>query len=335
MKEPEIVKAAMQAFEHQTKIKGKWTPTPDQPLDGVIDFYFAKNKGQRFIVEVKKEIRNHHLPGLLGHAIRHKNLMVIAENIFPKIKAELQRHDIAYLETNGNVFLRKPTNYFIWIDHHKPQAPIKEVNRAFAKTGLKVIFLFLVDETYINRPYREIAEKADVGLGNVNIIMNGLKALRLLVLKNEKEFLLPDKKVLLEKWIGAYDERLKPTVHLGNYRFLKNEDFFDWQNLKIKTEKTLWGGEPAGALYTRNLNPEILTIYTTESRAELMKNYRLVPDVDGNVQVYEKFWRTEGYNIDNAVPPILAYTDLINTGNKRCIDTAQKIYEKFIKNKLE
>lgn len=335
MKELDIVKTAIQAFENQTGIKGKWKPTPNQLLDGVMDFYFAQNKPRRFVVEVKREVRNHHLPGLLDQGIRHKNLIVIAENIFPKIKEELQQHDIAYLETNGNTFLRKKNSYFIWIDHHKPKTKLKEVNRAFTKTGLKVIFLFLLNETYINQPYREIAAKAGVGLGNVNIIINGLKALRLLVRKNEKEFLLPDKKALLEKWIGAYEERLKPTIHQGNYRFLNNEDFFNWPNLKIKTDTTLWGGEPAGDLYTANLNPEILTIYTTESRVELMKNYRLVPDEKGKVKIYQKFWKTEGYNFDKAVPPILAYTDLINTGNQRCIDTAQKIYEKFLKDKLE
>ncbi len=335
MKDLEIVKTALQAFENQTRIKGKWKPTPNQPLDGVMNLYFAEKKAEGFIVEVKKEIRNHHLPGLLDQAIRHKNLMVIAENIFPKIKQELQRHNIAYLETNGNVFLRKHANYFIWIDHHKPKIPLKEVNRAFTKTGLKVIFLFLLNETYINRPYREIADKAEVALGNVNIIIKGLKALRLLVRKNENEFLLPDKKALLEKWIGAYDERLKPTIHQGNYRFLNNDDFFNWPNLKIKKDTTLWGGEPAGDLYTANLNPEILTIYTTEGRAELMKNYRLVPDENGKVKVYKKFWKIEEYNMDKAVPPVLAYTDLINTGNQRCIDTAQKIYEKFLKDKLE
>lgn len=335
MTELEIVKTALQAFERQTQIKGKWKPTPKQPLDGALDLYFAENKAQRFTVEVKKEIRNHHLPGLLDQAIQHENLMVIAENIFPKIKEELRRHNIAYLETNGNVFLRRRTNYFIWIDHHKPKAPLKEVNRAFTKTGLKVVFLFLLDETYLNRPYREIADKAKVGLGNVNIIINGLKGMRLLVRKNERKFLLPDKKALLEKWMGAYDERLKPTIHEGNYRFLNNEDFFNWRNLKIKPGTTLWGGEPAGDLYTANLNPEILTIYTTEGRAELMKNYRLIPDKDGKVKVYKKFWKTEGDDVDKVVPPILAYTDLINTGNQRCIDTAQKIYGKFLKDKLE
>ena len=37
----------------------------------------------------------------------------------------------------------------------------EKINRAFTKTGLKVLFDFLRDETLINVPYREIATRAD------------------------------------------------------------------------------------------------------------------------------------------------------------------------------
>jgi len=120
MKTPEIADVALQALERQTNIKGKWKTAPDKRLDGAVDLYFDRNKPQRFLVEIKKEIRNHHLPKLLEQARRYEHLIVIAENIFPKIKEQLQRNNIAYLETNGNVFLRENKNYFIWIDHHKP-----------------------------------------------------------------------------------------------------------------------------------------------------------------------------------------------------------------------
>jgi hypothetical protein len=176
---------------------------------------------------------------------------------------------------------------------------------------------------------------AEVGLGNVNNIIKGLQTLRFLVNKNPREYILAEKKNLLERWIQAYDDRLKPTLNLGKYRFVNIDTFFNWRNLTLKTEATLWGGEPAGDLYTNNLNPEILTLYTLETRAELMKNYKLVPDEKGNIQVYKKFWKANTNELGIAVPPVLAYTDLINTGNQRCIETAQKLYEKFLKDKFE
>ena len=61
--------------------------------------------------------------------------------------------------------------------------------------------------------------------------------------------------------------------------------------------------------------------------------YRLIPDEKGNVQVYKKFWHTDDDNT-NAVPPLLAYTDLVNTNDRRCMETAQKIYDAFLQNQF-
>jgi hypothetical protein len=49
--------------------------------------------------------------------------------------------------------------------------------------------------------------------------------------------------------------------------------------------------------------------------------------------VYEKFWMLTD-PVDIVVPPLIAYADLIGTGKKRCIETAQKIYEQHIENTL-
>jgi hypothetical protein len=333
METEEIVNKALYALHKNTQIKAVWRKQGHRDNDGAIDFYFEKKKPHRYVVEVKKEIRNQDLPKLLQLKNQGTPIMVVAENILAKTKEELQKHNIGYLETNGNVYLQQVPNYFIWIENKKPKILTKEVNRAFTKTGLKVVFLLLVDENFVHRTYRTIAEVAEVGLGNVNNIIKGLKDLRLIIQKNDRDLLIPNKKAILDRWITAYEQRLKPTLHLGNFRFLDNNAFFNWRNLRLQ-EQTLWGGEPAGDLYTDNLNPEILTLYTTEAQGELMKNYRLVPDEKGNVEVYKKFWKTQANAIEHAVPPILAYADLINTGNPRCIETAQKLYEKYIENKL-
>ena len=59
-----------------------------------------------------------------------------------------------------------------------------------------------------------------------------------------------------------------------------------------------------------------------------------------NVKAYEKFWNNGDVNTnantveDVVVPPLLVYADLMNTNDRRCIETAQKIYDGFIQNKL-
>jgi hypothetical protein len=332
MREHEIVPIALENLKKNAGITGNWVEHGNMELDGSLELV-AENKKLTFNVEIKRELRNYQMPKIIEQAERLGRMMVVGNHIFPKIKEELRQHEIAYLETNGNIWL-KQTGMLIWLDTQKPLHEIKDKgNRAFTKTGLKVLFHFLLHENNINLPYRELANMTEVGLGNINYVITGLKELGFLIKLNKDEYRLTNKKELLDKWITAYDEKLKPGLHTGTFRFLREEDFNNWKNLAITNGKTWWGGEPAADLLTNYLRPAQLTLYTTETRNELIKNYRMIPDENGNIKTYKKFWHLEeGY--DNIVPPLLVYADLMNTNDRRCTETAQKIYDEFLQNKL-
>ncbi|HUN04731.1 MAG TPA: type IV toxin-antitoxin system AbiEi family antitoxin, partial [Niabella sp.] len=75
------------------------------------------------------------------------------------------------------------------------------------------------------------------------------------------------------------------------------------------------------------------TLYTMEARTELIKNYRLVPDEKGNVKAYKQFWKQDDATT-NVVNPLLVYADLIITGDRRCLDTAKKVYDEYLQDKF-
>jgi hypothetical protein len=162
-----------------------------------------------------------------------------------------------------------------------------------------------------------------------------LKEQKFLIQKNRKAFMLVNRKQLLDKWLIGFEERLKPTLHIGNFRLLRNEDYNQWKNIPLQKHQAFWGGEPAGALITGYLLPEIFTIYTEETRNDLIKNYRLVPDTNGNIRVYKKFWKGKETFNETVVHPLLAYTDLMNTGDRRNTETAQKIYDELLHNRFQ
>ena len=283
--------------------------------------------------KIKTELRSVHLEKMEELANDYQPFIVVALRIFPKIKEELRKRNIAYLEANGNMYLREK-GLLIFINANNPiEIKDKTNNRAFTKTGLKVVYQFLINAEWINYTYRQIAEQTNTGIGNVNNIFTGLKKEGYLLRLNKEEYRIDNKKKLLEKWIVEYERRLKPTLAMGTFRFLKEDDFYNWKNLHLQNGKTCWGGEPAGDLLTNYLRPEELTIYTSETRSDLMKIYRLVPDPNGNVKIFKKFWVYEEGK-DNIVNPLLAYTDLINKGDRRCSETAQKIYDEHLQNKF-
>lgn len=335
-----IANAALESLKKQSGIEGIYNTNNHKGLDGELNLFFpdpclpGRQVKESFLVEAKKEIRHYQLHQIIDTALITKNYLLIAETIFPKIKEELRKQGIAYLDAAGNIFLQT-TNYYLRIEGFKSQqTQLEKPNRAFKATGLKLIYLFLMNGDLLNQPQRTMAGEAGIALGNINYILNGLKEQKFLIQKGRTEFQIINRNELLQRWMSGFEEKLKHTLHIGNFRFAKKEDEVNWMQLKLKRNQTFWGGEPAGAIITQYLQPEVFTIYTEETRKDLIKNYRLVPEQNGIIKGYKKFWKDyEGFN-ETVVHPILAYTDLLNTGNSRCIETAKMIYDKFIKQNI-
>lgn len=320
--EKDIIHIAIERLKETLRQKVYWTA--DEILDGTITIEFNNHKF-KIPVEVKNEFRKHHVQQLTQKLLDNNlnEVMVIANKILPNAKEELRNTNIAYLETNGNLYIK--TDYvWLWIDNNKPLKIQKELgNRAFTKAGLKVLFQFIIDKNLVNQPHRTIANKANVALGNIPLIINGLKETGFLLHLNKREYLWKDRKVLINRWITEYEIKLKPSLLKGKFKLRKN-----WNELNLKTGVTLWGGEPAGDILTNHLRPEVFTLYTNEDRVNLLKNYLLAPDLEGDVEVYEMFWKKD--DDFQTAPPFLVYADLILADNKRCRETAKIIFDEFI-----
>ena len=326
-----LIQKAIEQLAHHTGIKAQVDHKTPAEIDGRIKFRY-NNQQYNLFIEVKKELRNHQLPQLEKLRDQYHPLMVLAEYIFPKIKEELRQQNIGYLETNGNVFL-KEGDLFLWLEGQKPEVTEKKkAGRAFTKTGLKLVFHFLLHEDWVNLTYREIATHTGIGFGNINYVMTDLKEQGFLLEIDKNTLRLINKKELLNKWMEAFEHKLKPALLVGTFRFLNDNDFVHWQKVPLTPGKTWWGGEPAGDLLTKYLKPAELTLYTLEKRNELIKNYRLIPDHKGTVKVYQKFWHDDEPKA--FVPPVLTYADLMITGDRRCMETAQKIYDAQLQNQF-
>jgi hypothetical protein len=321
--EKEIIHFALENLHQNTAIEGYWDKTG--PLNGGL-ILSINGKKHHFVVEVKREIREYQLKQIEDYLQQYDNLMLVANRIFPKIKEKLRQKGIPYLEANGNIFLKKE-GIFLMVDTAKAMNTEKNKgNRAFTKTGLKVLFYLLQNKEDINLTQRELADKADVGLGNIPQIIDGLKATGFLQALNNKTYLWENIANLVDRWIAEYATVLRPKLLKEKYTLKGN-----WQDIALKNNITFWGGEPAADLLTNHLRPEKFLIYTRENRMELMKNYKLMPDKNGEIEVLDLFWKQED---GKTVPPLLVYADLMLEGGKRNKETAEKIYHEYIKPNL-
>lgn len=320
--EKDVVHIAIENLYQNTGIQGQFIP--DAKLDGMLQLETESIK-TNFLIEVKKEIRSHQLRQLNAYNHRYNNFMVVAEHIFPKIKEELREMGIAYLEANGNLFT-KNKHIYLFIDSNKKATLKRETaNRAFTKTGLKVVFHLLNDKLLVNKTQREVADTVGVGLGNIPQVISGLRQTGYLVPFRKQEYVWQNRKELLDRWINAYATELRPKLLKGKYAFKK-----DWQTIQLDNKHTVWGGELAADKLTNHLRPENFILYTDEKQKGLITNYHIVPQKNGELEVLEIFWEPKG----EVAPPIIIYADLMLTGGKRNKETAEKIFNEYIQPNL-
>lgn len=311
---------------------GKTAKRPDARIEVAVgkDVY-------KWVVEVKNELTAHFLAqvGDVKKELGARNpLLIVTGFTNPRVREQLRDQGIDFLDTAGNALLRQGQLFVMLGGNQRIMEPEKLKNRAFTNTGLKVLFYFLHDPANVNLTIREIADTTDTALDTVHKTINALLRMKYLLKVNKKEYRITNTKELMERWIQDYDLKLKNKLFIGAFRFARKEDELNWRNLALDKKDTVWGGEPAGTILTEYLRPEIFTIYTTCTKNDLAKKYKLLPDSRGNVMVYDKFWRFTGHE-QMTVPAILAYAELIATGDDRCIETAKMIYKDLLANRYQ
>ncbi len=201
----------------------------------------------------------------------------------------------------------------------------EKANRAFTKTGLKVLFHFLNDFELINKKQREIARITGVALGNIPLIISGLKETGYLLQLKKGIYIWEKKEELINRWVNEYATELRPKLIKGKYHIKGN-----WKNIKVDNH-TVWGGEPAADILTRNIRPGKFILYTQEKNIDLMKKYKIIPGENGELEILDMFWNNEKNK--KVAPPLLIYTELMLSGGKRNLEAAQLIYNEYIKPK--
>lgn len=108
----------------------------------------------------------------------------------------------------------------------------------------------------------------------------------------------------------------------------------DWWKTEALAELDMWlGGEPAAAVLTKHLRPEVTTIYGDAHFATLARRIQPAKDEHGNLELLQKFWQFDLPRADKRyplAPPLLIYADLVATADARNIETAQIIRERFL-----
>jgi hypothetical protein len=245
---------------------------------------------------------------------------------------QLRGMDIHFVDAAGNVYLEHGP-VLIWVVGRKPLAKIRppRAGRPFQPGGLRVLFALLCAPDLVARPTRTIAAQAGVANGTVGIVLRELRGDGFLLDLRQRrgKRVLRNLKGLLEQWTQAYARTLRPQLVVGRYR-APEPDW--WRNVNPREHGGVFGGEAAEALLTATLvRPGIVTVYLPEPPGRFILGNRLVKAPDGTVEIRKKFWPIEyPWEHPTLAPPVLIYADLLATGDARCLEAAQHVYEEHL-----
>lgn len=289
-------------------------------------YSIARIKEERFIVDVKSEIT----PGnrsivlqQLKEASREENLpvLLITKYIPSVIAKSFVKEGINYIDAAGNCNIQQ-NNILLIVEGKKTERlPKTNQPRAFQEAGIKLIYFLLVDPDNINKSFRELSELSRISLGSVSTIIQELVDSKFL-LKTNNGKMLKNKVDLLKRWVIAYNDVLRPKLFVKRMNFMNKSEHSSWNmlNLYAVPEKTLWGGECAAGIMTKNLTPANFTIYTDATWQSVGKSLKFIPDDNGTIEILRLFYDVEE---GNTVSPLLAYADLMGSGDSRNIETAE------------
>ncbi|BDS15010.1 type IV toxin-antitoxin system AbiEi family antitoxin [Aureispira anguillae] len=269
---------------------------------------------------------------------RTKNVILISDYIPNSMKEYLRNMQLSYLDSAGNAFITNKRDLFIYVETNK-NLPLayKKSNRAFNKSGLKVVYQILIDERVLNKPYRYIGYISKVSIDTVRRVIKELLRDKYIIQLTKKKYKVISKERLLQEWVTVFNKVLRPKLKQQKFTSLNpNLDHL----LKKQVSYSI-GGELAAEYLSNFLIGENAILYTESSFIDLAKKLDLRPSQKGKITLCEKFWMESDDDTKNIhsmnqkpykfVHPILLYADLLDNPTSRNLSTAKIIYNTYVK----
>lgn len=323
---------------------------PDS-LMRILDGVMRVGKGDAQITYAV-EAKRHLTPDTLGAATArlrrvteasgHPGLLV-THCLSTPMAERLRALNQPFADAAGNAYLEGP-GLLVYVTGRKLEAEpaMAATSRAFTTAGLKVQFALICDPALADAPLRAIAAAAGVALGGVPAVLADLQRSGALLVQGKKRRLNATRR-LLDDWAQDYARRLRPKTLLKTYA---SPDFDAWESWPFDPAQALWGGESAARRLVQHLRPGVLTLYAEKMPARLMVEQRMTPvsatltqqrlTEQHVIELRRPFWgilpaaELSAIELPGSVPPALVYADLLATGDSRCLETAEIIYDRYL-----
>jgi hypothetical protein len=330
----------------QDRIRADCSAKNDNVLRRDLVFVIDANHGMKLAGEciATQRLVNTQAENLINRLAVNKNRVptMIFATWIPDAQADrLRKAGIFFVDTVGNAYL-KIAQQAILVDvrgRRPTRGPEPGRGRLDEAGGLKIIHFLLTQVDALKCPYRTIAREAGTALGTAAIVLKELRNAGHLVRGPEGVLRLDRRQDLLDLFVRGYALKLRPACRPIRYRHEEKAPRPLAERLAriFRQREVRWavtGGFAAGEL-THYLETDTLTLFLDETGRDALVGERMLPDPDGgNLTILDYFAPCV-----TAVPaagrlplatPLLVYAELLNDGRPRELETAQRVYNRFI-----
>lgn len=328
--EQRILENAAAALEHNTGLKVDRYDNKKHKGDFQLALRTPTGKKLRsYWAEVKQTINNAVIAATSLEAKRSKEKLVLITEYISQPQAErLRELDVPYFDTAGNAYF-SGSDLYILVTGQKKKVVREKIPSLFRPPGMKLLFAFLTDCGLEGESYRSISSKTGIPTPTVGVFMGDLEKAGFLFKRGTGKRFLVRQDEIFKRFVENYGESFRQTLNPVRFRSRKLDGRW-WEEVDISQFDACWGGETGGAVLTKYLRPEIATIYADSLLPKFQAKYGLVREKTGDIEIVRRFWKTG--EIDNVAPPLIVYADLMATADRRNIETAELVYERFLVN---
>lgn len=253
-------------------------------------------------------------------------VVLVAEYVSALQGEKLRALNIPYFDTAGNAFFNE-RGFYVLSQGRKQIGKREKTPGIYRPQGMKLIFAFLTQRGLEQESYRAISMRTGVPTPTVGVFMADLKKAGFLTQRIQPQRQLVRRDELLKRFVEHYTEGFRQTLNPVRFRSTKSNRYW-WRDLDISQFDAYWGGETGGAKLTKHLHPEAATIYADSLLPQLQAKYGLIRDEEGDTEILRRFWKTG--EVGDVAPPLVVYADLIGNADRRSIETAELIYDRYL-----
>lgn len=267
--------------------------------------------------------------------------LLIGDDFSQSVTAKLIDNGVEFIDASGTVYLNNPSLYvLIQKDAVRPKS-VSNIRIGF--THLKIIYVILQQPEILETNPAKIAQLA--GLKVEDSVFRRIRELCTLNYFDRlpnKKFRVSDYVGLLERWEIGYAESLRNHLFVGQFRpasNLKLSSVFEEAVVWADRLNFLVGGELGAGLATQYLQG-IKAVFHLSQKADqrvIAAKLRLLPDLNGPITFLNQFGTSNPWKNDHfpyLADPLLLHAELSLETDERIKETAQRIFDDFIAERI-